>query len=29
VEHLKDQALCRLSTVFGPSRTGQSEEARQ
>jgi len=29
VEHLKDQALCRLSTVFGPSRTVQSEEARQ
>ena len=29
VEHLKDQALCRLSTVFGQSHTDQSEEPRQ
>ncbi len=29
VERLKDQALCRLSTVFGPSRTDQSEGPRQ
>jgi len=29
VEHLKDQALCRLSTVFGSSRKVQSEGSRQ
>jgi hypothetical protein len=29
VEHLKDQALCRLSTAFGQSHTDQSEGSRQ
>jgi len=29
VEHLKDQALSRLSTVFGQMHTDQSEEPRQ
>jgi hypothetical protein len=29
VEHLKDQALCRLSTVFGQPHTDQTEGSRQ